>query len=198
MEGTTASLETSVAAGTVPLMAITSFEHPEQVGDRVRTGLVECWQDVSNAGGAVGFPFPPVERDEVVEALDALLERLDPKTCRLFVDGAAAAGTRRVRGWCVLTRRASPLVAHWGQLRRLQTRPELQGQGIASNLLAEVRRVGRDELGLEQLHLAVRGGMGLERFYSRLGWREVGRWPRALRVAPGDDRDDVLMVLEPL
>ncbi len=53
-------------------------------------------------------------------------------------------------------------------------------------------------MGLEQLHLAVRGGMGLETFYGRLGWREVGRWPGALRLRPGDDRDEVLMLLAPL
>jgi hypothetical protein len=40
--------------------------------------------------------------------------------------------------------------------------------------------------------------MGLEDFYSRLGWREVGRWLGALRFGPDDDRDEVLMLLAPL
>jgi hypothetical protein len=53
-------------------------------------------------------------------------------------------------------------------------------------------------MGLEQLHLAVRGGTGTEQFYGRLGWREVGRWPGALRLARGDDRDEILMILAPL
>jgi hypothetical protein len=53
-------------------------------------------------------------------------------------------------------------------------------------------------MGLEQLRLAVRGGMGLERFYARLGWREIGRWPKALRLAPDNDRDEILMLLTPL
>jgi hypothetical protein len=57
----------------------------------------------------------------------------------------------------------------------------------------ELRRIAHDEL-----HLAARGGVGLERFYQRLGWREIGRWPGALRLGPGDDRDEVLMVLTPL
>ena len=60
------------------------------------------------------------------------------------------------------------------------------------------RHVARDEMGLEQLHLAAGGGAGLEEFYRRLGWTEVGRWPEALRLAPGDDRDEVLMILKPL
>ena len=62
----------------------------------------------------------------------------------------------------------------------------------------EVRRVARNEMGLEQLHLAARDGVGLEDFYGRLGWKEVGRWPGALRFAQGDDRDEILMALAPL
>ena len=40
--------------------------------------------------------------------------------------------------------------------------------------------------------------MGLEEFYGRLGWREIGRWPGALRFGASDDRDEVLMLLAPL
>lgn len=64
--------------------------------------------------------------------------------------------------------------------------------------MRELQRVARDELKLEQLHLAARGGEGLEDFYERLGWRETGRWPGALRLAPDDTRDEVLMLLAPL
>jgi hypothetical protein len=64
--------------------------------------------------------------------------------------------------------------------------------------MEHARRIARDDMGLEQLHLAARAGMGLEEFYGRLGWREVGRWPGALRLGPGDDRDEVLMLLAPL
>lgn len=64
--------------------------------------------------------------------------------------------------------------------------------------LMHARHVAREEIGLEQLRLAARGGTGLERFYSRLGWEVTGRWPGALRFAPGDDRDEILMILAPL
>ncbi|WP_411089360.1 GNAT family N-acetyltransferase [Streptomyces sp. 061-3] len=76
--------------------------------------------------------------------------------------------------------------------------PRLRGRGIGSALVHELRKIARDELGLEQLHLAARGGEGLEDFYGRLGWREIGRWPAALRLAPDDTRDEVLMILAPL
>lgn len=60
-------------------------------------------------------------------------------------------------------------------------------------LLSEVERFGR-ELGLEELHLTVRDGIGVDAFYLALGFREVARIPRALRVAPGDDRDEIYLV----
>ena len=42
-------------------------------------------------------------------------------------------------------------------------------------------------------HLPRRHGRG--RFYGRCGYKEVGRVPGAIRVAPGDDRDDIYMLL---
>ena len=62
--------------------------------------------------------------------------------------------------------------------------------------MEEVARSARGDLGLDQLHLELRSGQGLEGFYQSCGWREVGRWPGALRLGPGDDRDEVLMLLE--
>ncbi|MFG2895242.1 GNAT family N-acetyltransferase [Streptomyces sp. NPDC048248] len=72
---------------------------------------------------------------------------------------------------------------HWGTVHNLQTHPRFRGRGIGSALMQELRKAARDELGLEQLRLAARGEEGLEEFYGRLEWREVGRWPAALRLA---------------
>ena len=43
--------------------------------------------------------------------------------------------------------------------------------------------------------LGVRGGEGTERFYETVGFKEVGRVPAAIRVAPDDHRDDITMWL---
>jgi GNAT superfamily N-acetyltransferase len=97
-----------------------------------------------------------------------------------------------------LWRQPDPVIAHWGTISHLQTLPAFRGQGIGGALMTHARHVARQEMGLEQLHLAARGGTGLERFYSGLGWEVTGRWPGALRFAPGDDRDEILMILAPL
>ena len=106
-------------------------------------------------------------------------------------DGALA-------GWVCLRRHRDPLIAHWGTISHLQTLPAFRGQGVGSALMISARQIARQDMGLEQLHLAARGGMGLEGFYAKLGWREIGRWPGALRLASDDDRDEILMILAPL
>lgn len=127
---------------------MSQYVDPAQISAGLRQDIIDCWIAVSNAGGAAGFPFPPV--------------------------------------------------AHWGTISHLHTLPALRGQGLGSTMMRSARRIARQEMGLEQLHLAARGGMGLERFYAKLGWREIGRWPGALRLAPDDDRDEILMLLTPL
>jgi GNAT superfamily N-acetyltransferase len=173
---------------------ITQLTHPDDAHPAVRQELTGCWIAVTNSGGAAGFPFPPVNADHVAPAVDALAARLDPQRNRVLlarINGALA-------GWVALSRDLSPLIAHWGTVNHLQTQPAHRNQGIGSALMHRLRQVARDEMGLEQLHLAARGGTGLEDFYARLGWQVTGRWPGKLRLAPDDTRDEILMILMPL
>lgn len=167
---------------------------PGDVSPRLRRALAECWVEVTNAGGAAGFPFPPVDVDTVMPVLDRIIDSLSPDTGRLLTATADGA----LVGWLNVRRDRFELIAHWGTLHHVQTRTAVRGRGIGLALMREVRGIARDEMGLEQLRLAVRGDVGLEDFYGRLGWREVGRWPAALRLAPDDDRDEILMILAPL
>ncbi|MGW1278905.1 GNAT family N-acetyltransferase [Streptomyces tsukubensis] len=129
-----------------------------------------------------------------MSALDRIVDQLAPDASRIItatIDGELA-------GWLNVRRDRFELIAHWGTVHHVQTRPAIRGLGVGGALMEEARRVARDEMALEQLHLAARGGVGLEGFYGRLGWKEVGRWPGALRLAAGDDRDEILMILTPL
>jgi GNAT superfamily N-acetyltransferase len=156
--------------------------------------LVACWAAVANAGGAVGFAFPPVTVEHVKPVAERMIASLRADSNRLLL----ASVDGKLVGWLHLARGPEPLVAHWGTVSRVQTHPRFRGRGIGAALMHGIRVIGRDELGLEQLRLYARGGVGLEEFYGRLGWSEVGRWPGALRFGPGDDRDEVLMILAPL
>jgi GNAT superfamily N-acetyltransferase len=161
------------------------------VDKSMRDQLVSCWREVSNAGGAVGFPALPATNEQVGAAVDALVESLDPALNRLLV----ATDGHVVAGWLVLAGNANTVTAHWARVLRVQTAAEYRGTGVGRLLMAEVERAGRDEYRLAALHLELRGGMGLERFYERCGWHEIGRWPMALRLGEGDYRDEVLMHL---
>jgi GNAT superfamily N-acetyltransferase len=173
---------------------IVQLVRPREVTSRIKRQMTGCWIDVTNAGGAAGFPFPPVGARHVAPVVNRLAAELDPARARVVLardDGALV-------GWVLLRRDRNPLIAHWGTVNHLQTRSDSRGRGVGSALMDRLRGIARDEMRLEQLHLAARGGVGLEDFYGRLGWREIGRWPGKLRVAPGDTRDEVLMVLAPL
>ncbi|MFF0214292.1 GNAT family N-acetyltransferase [Streptomyces vinaceus] len=167
---------------------------PRELSAELREQLVDCWARVINSGGAVippGLPLPPVDTGHTDPALGRLVGALDPRRTRILI--ATVGG--RLAGWLVLRRDPHPLVAHWGAVNHVMTHPDFRGRGIGTALMGRVRELARQEMGLEQLHIAVRSGLGLEEFYGRLGWHEIGRWPGSLRVAPDDDRDEILMYL---
>jgi GNAT superfamily N-acetyltransferase len=157
------------------------------VDDVLRDELLSCWTDVSNAGGAVGF-VPPVTRDDVAPVLARLLEGVHSGRdvlAVLTVDGATA-------GWAALVGSLSPLRRHWATVLRVQVHPSRQGQGLGRVLMTGVHDIARQR-GWEFLQLTARGGTGVEAFYRGLGYIEVGRVPGAIRLAPGDDREEILL-----
>ena len=159
-----------------------------EVDDVLRTELLACWTDVTNAGGAVGF-VPPVTEDDVAPVLDRLLEGVRSGRdvlAVLTVDGATA-------GFATIAGFSSPLRRHWATVLRVQVHPARQGEGLGRALMSGVHDIARSR-GLEFLHLGARGGTGVDAFYRGLGYTEVGRVPGAIRVAPGDDREEILLV----
>ncbi|MGC4857685.1 GNAT family N-acetyltransferase [Micromonospora sp. DT41] len=157
---------------------------------QLRDEIVALWVDVTNAGGAVGF-VPPVTATEVRTIADPTFAGIADGPDRLL---AGYDGDRLV-AVLVFCDNRFPLKAHWCVLKRVMVHPDTQGTGYGSALMHEAARLGR-ELGHEALHVTVRDGLGLDGFYRRLGYREIGRLPGALRVAPGDDRDEILMWLD--
>ncbi len=160
------------------------------IGDELRAALLACWTDVVNAGGAVGF-VPPVTQDDVAPRLDATLASVRSgrdALCVLEVDGEPA-------GFAFLVANDSPLRRHWCNVHRVQVHPAMQGAGWGRVLMQGVHDIARSR-GWEAVLLSVRGGTGTEAFYAGLGYRPVGVIPAALRLAPGDDRDETWMRFE--
>ena len=156
----------------------------------LRADLLDTWIAATDAGGAVGFT-PPAPVELVAETLDEALGRV---AAGLDLLGVLHTG-ERYAGMGLLVDRGSALQAHWRTVLRVMVHPQHQGNG-AGRALMEGLRGSAVDLGLEQLQLTIRDGLGLEQFYEPLGYRAVGRHPRAVRVADHDYRDEIMLVLD--
>ncbi|MGW3508076.1 N-acetyltransferase family protein [Streptomyces sp. NPDC000994] len=157
----------------------------------LRDGILDLWADVTNAGGAVGF-VPPARREEIRPEVVRHFVALAEGRSRLLV-GHDEEG--RVAATAFLTFNTHPLMTHWLWLYTVMVHPRHQGRGYGRDLLAAAADAARGVPGIDAIRLTCRGGLGLERFYASCGYKEVGRVPGAIRVEPGDDRDDVIMLL---
>ncbi|WP_406137436.1 GNAT family N-acetyltransferase [Streptomyces sp. NBC_01089] len=168
-----------------------TFELDPRMDATLRDEVVALWTDVSNAGGAVGF-VPPVTSDDVRPELIKHLTAMTEGRVRLLV-GREESG--RVAATAFLTLNTHRLMRHWVWLYTVMLHPSLQGKGYGRDLMAAAADAARDIGGIEGIRLTCRGGAGVDRFYASCGYKEVGRAPGAIRVAPGDDRDDIMMYL---
>ncbi|MGW8889436.1 N-acetyltransferase family protein [Streptomyces sp. NPDC055749] len=171
-------------------MALT-FELDPAFDRSLHDGITALWADVTDAGGAVGF-VPPANPDEIRPELLKHLAAITEGRTRLLV-GYDEDGT--VAATAFLARTTHRLMTHWVLLHTVMIHPRLQGKGLGRELMAAAADGARGMDGIEAIRLTCRGGTGADRFYASCGYKEVGRVPGAIRVAPGDDRDDITMLL---
>ncbi|MEU8235306.1 GNAT family N-acetyltransferase [Actinoplanes sp. NPDC048967] len=167
-----------------------SFVLDPPLTDALRADIVALWTDVTNAGGAVGF-VAPVTEDQVRPLAETTLAAVAQGVDRLLI----GVDDGRLVALLFIADNRFPLKAHWRVLKRVMVLPGSQGRGYGAALMREAAAVASG-LRLAALQVTVRDGHGLDGFYRRLGYREVGRIPGALRVGPGDDRDELVMWLE--
>ena len=146
---------------------------------------------MSNAGGAVGF-VPPVTAEAVRPELVKHLASMAEGRTRLLVghdeDGEVAATA-------FLILNTHRLMRHWVWLYTVMVHPRAPGQGLRPRPDGGRRRGGprfRRHRG-DTAHLPRRHRR--RPVLQACGYKEVGRVPGAIRVAEGDDRDDVVMLL---
>ena len=156
--------------------------------------VLDLWQRVNAAGGAVGFEGD-APRADVARALDrhlgaegCTLLRLHAPTLDTFDDPARVGP---LLGFGFVQQGVSPVVAHRGTLYRVMTDPDRRGQRLGTLLVAALHGTARRQ-GVEICEISYRGGTGLDRFYAPLGYAETGRVAGGLRFSWGDV-DDVTM-----
>lgn len=168
---------------------VLSFELDPALTPELRAEIVDLWVTVTNAGGAVGF-VPPVTGGDVRPTAEQAFRGVTDGADHLLL----GRDDDRVVALLFVADNGHRLKDHWRVLKRVMVAPDTQGRGYGAALMREAADLGR-KLGLAGLAVTVRAGAGTEAFYERLGYREVGRIPGALRVAPGDDRDEIHMWL---
>ncbi|WP_425247699.1 N-acetyltransferase family protein [Streptomyces sp. NEAU-NA10] len=168
-----------------------TFTLDPAVTPALRDGILDLWTDVTNAGGAVGFVAPVTPEEVRPEVVRHFAQMVEGRT-RLLV-GHDEAG--QVAATAFLTLNTHRLMTHWLWLYTVMVHPKHQGRGYGRDLLTAAADAARTFDGIEAIRLSCRGGLGLERFYTSCGYQEVGRIPGAIRVAPGDDRDDIHLLL---
>ncbi|GAA4124783.1 hypothetical protein GCM10022415_31180 [Knoellia locipacati] len=163
--------------------AVTTFDAA------AREQVLDLWVRTNDAGGSVGF-LPGAPRDSVDAALRAHEDSMAAgSTVAVLLRSAVDA---RVLGTSFLERGSNPLLDHTRTVYRVMTDPDRRGQNLGRLLMAATHRVAR-EAGVEILSLGVRSGSGLSRFYGSCGYVEAGRVLGAIRVAPGEERDDITL-----
>ena len=160
----------------------------DRVPARAREAMLAMWVEVNDSGGAVGFA-PGAGQDDVAEVLDGYIARLaEGRTVCVALNSPLG----ELLGFGFVARSTGATVAHTANLERIMTDPARRGTNHGALLVAGLHRAAR-EMGVELVTLDYRGGTGLGEFYTRYGYTEVGRIPGGVRVAPGDDRDGVIM-----
>ncbi|MFC7488126.1 GNAT family N-acetyltransferase [Knoellia sp. CPCC 206453] len=163
--------------------AVTSFDAD------TREQILDLWVRTNDAGGAVGF-IPGAPRADVDARLSAAEGDMDAGMRVAVVQRSAA--DNRVLGLAFLSEGPNPILSHGRWVYTVMTDPDARGRNLGRLLMAGTHRVARD-LGVEILSLGVRSGTGTSQFYEACGYHESGRVLGAIRVAPGDERDDITM-----
>ncbi|GHH88424.1 GNAT family N-acetyltransferase [Streptomyces capitiformicae] len=153
--------------------------------------ILTLWTDVSNAGGAVGF-VPPVTPEAIRPALIQHMVGMAEGRQRMLI-GFDETGTPAATAFFSFN--THRLMAHWVWLYTVMVHPTHQGKGYGRDLMTAAEEAARHFDGIDAIRLTCRGGLGLEHFYATCGYKEVGRVPGAIRVAPDDHRDDIIMLL---
>lgn len=154
-----------------------------------RERVVDLWMRVNEAGGAVGF-VRDATRADVEEEMERRALALQSGALKGV---ALMSPVGDLLGIGFLRRPTTSLMAQVRNVEAVMVEPERRGLSLGRHLMGGIHRVAREE-GVEILTLDYRDGLGLGDFYEGVGYSEVGRFPRLIRVAEGDDRDGVAMM----
>jgi ribosomal protein S18 acetylase RimI-like enzyme len=162
---------------------------PTELADLL-PAFVDLLRDLVHGGSWLGF-LPPLTHDEARNYWLSLLPEIHAGS-RLLL---AATSDGRVVGSGQLKFPPWPNAQHRAEIQKLFVDTSLRGQGVGRSLMAALHDAARQH-GRSLLLLNTRHGGSAERFYRRLGYREVGVIPGYAAGPAGERYDDVSLYHE--
>jgi GNAT superfamily N-acetyltransferase len=154
----------------------------------LRDDLVNLWFDVSQKGGAIGYT-PETPMEEVAGGVDNYLARMRGGLVHLLI----ASREDELVASCALLENQISLQSHFMELKRFMVHPKFQGTGLGTWMADQASLIAREEFQLDALHITVRSGLALDRFWSRCQFDEVAIIPRTVKLEDGSYRDSIYM-----
>lgn len=150
----------------------------------LRTSIAKLWREVSLSGGAVGFN--PDSSPETIERFAAAeLEAVTSGQDHLVIHQHHDA----VVAMAILKSNSLEIMSHWIELKRFMVHPSRQRTGFGRQFSEAIAVLARDQLGLEQLFLTARSGLGTEAFWTKCGYQHVATLAKRVKLGAGDYRD---------
>lgn len=158
--------------------------------EELTPSLTDLLVDTVQNGASLGF-LPQVT---TVEARRYWLSLVPEVTDgRRLVVGAFVDG--RIAGSAQLVLPGLPNARHRAEVQKVFVHRSLRGQGVGRWLMSAVHSAAREH-GRSLVLLNTRRGGAPERFYKRLGYREVGVIPGYMAGPSGELLDSVLLYRE--
>ena len=150
--------------------------------------LAQAEREIAASPGLLASQPAELTDERFVQKI-AAVERLD-NGCYLVAESAG-----QIVGHGLLDPLPLAAIRHVVHLT-LVAHPGWQGMGVGRALLGSLIEWAKAAPGVEKIELHVRSSNErAQALYRKMGFNEMGRWRRRIKVAPGEYLDDVAMEL---
>ena len=176
----------------MPQLRITKIQDSSDIEKHIpslRCLLQACVND-EPAVSSIGFLHPLSDQNATDYWLRLFPSVIGPNSpTMLLIATYPGAADSSVVATVQIARMTKETNNYRGEIRKLLVHPAYRRSGVGRQVIGEVERIARDELGLEMLMLNTPTGTPARDFYLRLGWHEWGICPVYVKYADGRKGD---------
>lgn len=171
-----------------------TYQTHHTISDELRTAAIDLWVAGNDANGAVGF-LPGASWDAVAEVFDSYLPKLESNNATLVTgcvqeSNGASSQAARIDAMAFLTQDSllpdRPDFSVLVGIGRLVLHPRLWGHGLGVQFMERLHDYAAELPHAAHTQVMYRAGHGLGRFYSKLGYTQVGWLPDVMTIPTPD------------